>query len=146
MPSLDVGETTTATLDKINSALFEIGSTYYIGWSIYLEGEINLDNNTAYCSTPVSVISPPVGDYVVTTLADDGSAGSLREVIRNAQNDDVIVFDTSLYGKVIKLNEFEFYGELIIDKNITIDANGTGVIIAAKQVQHLLCGFLLAFS
>ncbi len=66
------------------------------------------------------------GAYVVTTLddEDDGDLSqgdiSLREAILNSNEGDTITFDSNLSGGTITLS----LGELLIDKNLTI--NGLG--------------------
>jgi hypothetical protein len=56
----------------------------------------------------------------VTNNLDDGSAGSLRGEIADAQNGDTIVFDTSLSGQTINLYGNSPDGELVINKNLAI--------------------------
>jgi CSLREA domain-containing protein len=66
------------------------------------------------------------GAYVVTTLddEDDGDLSqgdiSLREAILNSSEGDTITFDSNLSGGTINLS----LGELLIDKNLTIDGLG----------------------
>jgi len=66
------------------------------------------------------------GTYVVTTLddEDDGNLSqgdiSLREAILNSNEGDTITFDSNLSGGTITLS----LGELLIDKNLTIDGLG----------------------
>jgi predicted outer membrane repeat protein len=52
----------------------------------------------------------------------DGSAGSLRYEIAAAQSGDTIVFAPSLKGQTITLNPY--FGELAINKNVTIEGPG----------------------
>ncbi len=63
---------------------------------------------------------------VVTTAADivdeTDHLISLREAVLRANTGDVITFDASLAGGVITLS----YGELMINKSISIDASGIG--------------------
>jgi predicted outer membrane repeat protein len=52
----------------------------------------------------------------------DGGTGSLRAEIAAARSGDTIVFAASLNGQTITLNS----GELLINKNVTIDGPGAG--------------------
>jgi hypothetical protein len=56
----------------------------------------------------------------VTSLADDGSSGTLRSQIAAAKNNDTIVFDPSLVGQTIQLTQ----GELALNKNLDIEGPG----------------------
>ena len=63
----------------------------------------------------------PVGAFaqvVVTSAADDGSAGTLRVAIANAVNGETITFATNLAGSTIPLNS-----TLTINTSLTIDAS-----------------------
>ncbi len=59
---------------------------------------------------------------VVTSLADDGTAGTLRSVIAAAQAGNVITFAAGLAGKTILLNPAN--GPLVINTNLTIMGPG----------------------
>src|SRR5208283_3210493 len=58
-------------------------------------------------------------NLTVTSTADSGS-GSLRAIIASANSGDYIDFAVSLAGQTIHLTS----GELIIGKNLAIDASG----------------------
>lgn len=62
---------------------------------------------------------------VVTTVADDGTPGTLRFEVGNAQNNDVVVFAPALAGATINLTQ----GEIRIEKSISIVGPSGGVII-----------------
>ena len=66
--------------------------------------------------------------HTVTTLEDEnhsppGSALSLREALREADDGDIITFDASLKGTIALTN-----GPLVIDNNYTIDGPGNSDI------------------
>ena len=61
----------------------------------------------------------------VMSLADDGSAGTLRQVIQTAGKGDTIVFDSSLAG-TIRLDPSR--GALTITQNVTITGPGANVL------------------
>ena len=56
----------------------------------------------------------------VPSAADDGSAGTLRAIIADAQSGDIIRFAPSLAGQTITLTS----GELAINKSLTINGPG----------------------
>lgn len=58
------------------------------------------------------------GEIVVENLADDGP-GSLREAVRAAEEDEVIVFDPVLSGQTVTLTS----GQIFIAESLTIDAS-----------------------
>jgi uncharacterized protein (TIGR03118 family) len=60
----------------------------------------------------------------VTSVADDGSAGTLRAVITAATNGDTIAFDPSLDGQTIKLTS----GEVAIAKSLDIEGPGAALL------------------
>ena len=55
---------------------------------------------------------------VVTSAADDGSLGTLRQTIASATNSEMITFASNLSGSIILLNN-----PLTINTNLTIDAS-----------------------
>ena len=65
---------------------------------------------------------------VVYSAEDDGSVGSLRHVVENAEDGATITFDSSLQGKTIKLGG----AEIIIGKSLTIDGEDANVTIDAQ--------------
>ena len=67
---------------------------------------------------------------VITTLNDGGAA--LYDAILQAKNGDTIVFDSKLSG-TLTLSD----GELFIDKNLTIDANGATITIKADVASRV---------
>ena len=73
---------------------------------------------------------------LVTTTADNG-AGSLRAGVAAAADGDNIQFDAALNGQTISLTG----GELVIDKNITINGPGPrsalGIESFNRAVPHL---------
>ena len=61
--------------------------------------------------------------HLVTTTMDDG-AGSLRQAIEEADNNDIISFDDAIHGQTIELTS----GALVIDKNIVISGPGVDLM------------------
>lgn len=59
-------------------------------------------------------------DRTVTSAADDGSPGTLRQIIAEAANGDTINFHQSLDGAIILLNTAT--GTIVLDKLLTITA------------------------
>ena len=105
--------------------------TYTIAWNVPgLRGEWRTDNNVGYCSTQLVVVSrAEVPSTVVTTSEDvvDNMDGwiSLREAIQYAGNSELgteITFDSNLAGKTIRLSTEEGFGQLVIDRSLTINA------------------------
>jgi len=77
------------------------------------------------------------GTRIVTSLADDGMAGTLRAEIALATAGDTITFQNGLSG-TITLNGTE----LLVQKNLTIEGPGAGVITVSgnnvSRVFHFL--------
>ena len=61
---------------------------------------------------------------VVTSSLDDGSLGSLREIIANGAIGETITFDPSLKGKTITLTN----GQLVLAKNVQIVGPGASLL------------------
>jgi hypothetical protein len=66
-----------------------------------------------------SILSVESATIIVTTNADTG-LGSFRDAVMSAQSNDTIEFDAAINGSTILLTT----GEILIDKNLTIDGNG----------------------
>ncbi|MBF0455111.1 MAG: DUF4347 domain-containing protein [Magnetococcales bacterium] len=62
---------------------------------------------------------------IVTHAGDTGDAGSLREIFNNAADGDTIIFDTAaMGGSTVTLTQTAtLNGDLIFDKNLTIDGD-----------------------
>jgi hypothetical protein len=60
----------------------------------------------------------------VTSVLDDGSAGTLRAVVSTASTGDVITFDPTLNGQTITLTQ----GEINITQDLTIQGPGAGLL------------------
>ena len=125
------------------------GFTYYFRlWGVSDDGK-----ESGWVDAEVTMPDEPGEEYLllyekpsilVTTLDDvvnpsDGKI-SLREAIEYAGKYDLgttILFSSApelnLAGGTILLNDIEFYGELLIDKNITINATGMNITINADQ-------------
>src|SRR5262245_16126875 len=61
---------------------------------------------------------------LTVTNNEDSGPGSLRADIAAAKSGDTIVFDPSLNGQTITLTS----GELVINKNLTIQGPGAGLL------------------
>ncbi|HWM23709.1 MAG TPA: choice-of-anchor Q domain-containing protein [Chthoniobacterales bacterium] len=81
---------------------------------------------TLLFAATASIQSAHAATLFVTNTADSG-AGSLRDTIAAASDGDTIQFDAALNGQAITLTS----GELLIDKNLTI--NGPGANLLAVQ-------------
>jgi hypothetical protein len=73
----------------------------------------------------------------VSTTADDGSSGSLRIVIQNAGNNEVITFGPAVTGTI-----FLTGGELQIKNNLSVVGPGGGIITVAgsSRIFHVFPG------
>lgn len=85
---------------------------------------------------------------IVTNLADSGP-GSLRNAIATANNGDTIQFDPLLEGHTIFLTS----GELVVDKNLTINGLGFALLAVSRDQQapnfrifHIMPGFSVEIS
>ena len=72
----------------------------------------------------------------VTTTADDGSSGTLRQIINAAPAGSSILLDPGLDGKAITL----ISGELLINKSLTIDASTlpNGLTLSGHNASRVL--------
>lgn len=71
--------------------------------------------------------------HLVTTTADDG-AGSLRQIINDACDGDIIYFNASLANDTIVLSS----SEIMIDKSITISGiDGSEPVISGNQTNRV---------
>ena len=64
---------------------------------------------------------------IVTSTGDSG-AGSLRQALADANDGDTIQFDAALNGQTVGLTS----GELVIDKNITINGPGPNMLTVSR--------------
>jgi len=69
---------------------------------------------------------------IVTTNADDGSSGTLRQIILNSNPGDTINFDASLSGSTILLTN----GQILLTNNMTIDASALPLGIQINGNKH----------
>ncbi|MGI9242461.1 MAG: choice-of-anchor Q domain-containing protein [Verrucomicrobiales bacterium] len=76
----------------------------------------------------VIVIHSPADTLVVTTLLDDGSSGSLRKMIADADAGDTIVFEFESPQTTISLSQ----GSLVIDKSLVIDASSLDSLLTIR--------------
>jgi hypothetical protein len=76
-----------------------------------------------------------LGILTVTSLADSG-AGSLREIINQAQNGDTIKFASNLANQTITLTSGQI--EIPVGKNLTIDgADAAGLTISGNNASRI---------
>ena len=98
---------------------------------------------------------------IVSSVADDNSAGTLRYVLANAKDGDVVVFDDSLKGETIKIVKREHADTAICinasvsiigpeDKSITLDGGysndqdtGSRIFALTNSVATLTCKNLI---
>ena len=78
------------------------------------------------CATPTPTVTPTTR----VTSTNDNGPGTLRQALADATNGDVIQFDPLLNRRNIGLTT----GELVIDKNVTI--NGPGSICSGYHGLH----------
>ena len=71
-----------------------------------------------------ATISPVRAADLIVLNTDDSGAGSLRQAIVDAEDGDIIHFDSSLYGQTITLTN----GQLLITKALTISGPGANVL------------------
>lgn len=93
-------------------------------------------------STPISLVNPGAvlaDSWVVTSLADDGSPGTLRYAIHYSSEGDTISFSPGLSG-TIHLDPGA--GALYIDHPLTIEGPGAGTIRidGGEETQVLIIG------
>lgn len=98
---------------------------------------------------------------IVSSVADDNSAGTLRYVLANAKDGDVVVFDDSLKGETIKIVKRSHADTAICinasvsiigpeDKSITLDGgysnhqdSGSRIFALTNSVATLTCKNLI---
>jgi hypothetical protein len=82
----------------------------------------------------------------VTSIADDGSAGTLRAVLASASSGDSIQFANNLNGKTITLSQ----GELLVNQSMTIAGPGSGKLTingnAAGRIFDIASGATVTIS
>src|SRR5881398_2529978 len=83
----------------------------------------------AIAGTLLGLPSAHAATITVTNNRDSG-AGSLRQALADAHNEDTINFDSSLNGQTITLTS----GELVVNKNVSI--NGPGPNNLAVDANH----------
>ncbi len=115
------------------------------GWSGRLNAELPTASRAPWsvaklaflCLLAACCLAIPVHAGVVTNLADDGSAGTLRAVIAAASPGETISFDVT--GTITLTN-----GQLTIDKNLTIAGPGASQLAvngnAASRVFYIKRG------
>src|SRR5947207_15662731 len=71
----------------------------------------------------------PHGTTFIVTNTNDNGPGSLRQVLADAVDGDIIQFDPALNGQTITLTS----NELVIDKDITINGPGAELLTVGKS-------------
>jgi hypothetical protein len=79
------------------------------------------------CVTPTPTATPTT----MVTNTNDSGPGSLRQALADAHDGDTINFDHSLNGRNIGLTT----GELVIDKNVTINGPGSNLLGVYRSSQ-----------
>lgn len=71
----------------------------------------------------------------LVTSADDGGAGSLRQVIASAPTGSTITFDPALSGQTIALTN----GQILMDRSLTVDASAlpAGITISGNNASRV---------
>jgi len=69
-----------------------------------------------------------MADTITVVNTNDSGAGSLRQVVANANNGDTIDFDSALKGQTITLTS----GELSIEKSIAINGLGANLLTISR--------------
>src|SRR6266550_1662945 len=88
----------------------------------------NLSNSIpAFLVLSAALLAGPVGAATVTSTADNGS-GSLREAIANAAPGETI--DFAVNGPITLTS-----GELVIDKDLTIQGPGSGNLLIQRSLE-----------
>src|SRR5213076_2321688 len=79
-----------------------------------------------------SLFGLPIGQAATITVSNknDSGAGSLRQALADANNEDTINFDSSLNGQTITLTS----GELVVNRIVSI--NGPGLNNLAVDANH----------
>lgn len=65
---------------------------------------------------------------ITVTTTNDSGTGSLRQALADAQDNDIIGFDSALNGQAISLTS----GELVINKHLTINGPGPGLLTVKR--------------
>ncbi|MEM7585073.1 MAG: cadherin domain-containing protein, partial [Acidobacteriota bacterium] len=89
-------------------------------------------NDTATVGITVSACPTP---GVVTSTADSGAC-TLRQAVLDAAAGDTLTFGSAIHGQTILLTS----GEILIDKDLTIDGDGSSVSVSGGDVQRIFRG------
>ncbi|MDB4265147.1 right-handed parallel beta-helix repeat-containing protein, partial [bacterium] len=110
-----------------NAGQFAIGTFVADGTSQALRLLTNDYSNAHLSAYQLRLLSGQIPNFVVTTREDEldtpsGTDLSLREALRDAVAGSNITFDSALDGELIQLDA-TLFGQLVIDKPLTIDAS-----------------------
>ena len=104
-------------------------------------GNWNLEFAKGDIEAPLALNPQAIADYrgtlaaVTVTNNNDSGPGSLRDAIASAAAGDTIQFASSLASQTIILSN----GQLVIDKNLTIDASGaTNLTISGNNTSRVI--------
>ena len=92
-------------------------------------------------TTPSEPTTPPQGETILVTSADDHGPGTLDQAIRDAQPGDTITFDPQVFPpdkpSSIYLREVDNASALshVNQGNLTIDASDAGVILDGSEIK-----------
>ncbi|MDP4092400.1 MAG: Ig-like domain-containing protein [Bacillota bacterium] len=113
-----------AVTDISGTAIFTVTDTY--AEKVTYTAKDTTDNNITLTNN-VS-ITYNQSDWIVNTLNDDGSLGTLRYAIDNAPPGTTINFDSGLNGKITLSGQLP-----VINKNLTIDGTGASITISGNN-------------
>jgi len=108
--NLDAGSVTSLSVTGLTA-----GTPYYYRVRAYNSNGTSADSNTIALTTATTR---------VVTNANDSGAGSLRQVVADANPGDIVAFDSSLDGQIIAIAT-----DLNIDKDLTITGPGASNLI-----------------
>lgn len=80
--------------------------------------------SSTYMMLPCSSPTPTPMPTSMVSNTNDSGPGSLRQALADAHNGDTIIFDAALNGRNIGLSS----GELVIDKNVTVNGPGANLL------------------
>ena len=102
----------------ISKTLLSLGLVFLLGSAI-THGRSPATSAFAQQRASRQSVAKPANIIVITNTNDSGS-GSLRQALLDANDGDIINFDSSLKGQTITLTS----GQLIVDKSVTISGPG----------------------
>jgi CSLREA domain-containing protein len=105
-----------------------VGSPHTI--NAYYPGDTNFTSSNSEGAPVTQTVNTCVGNAVVTSTADDGSAGTLRSTISTLCDGGTITFNLGAGSHTIVLADAN--GELPINKNLTITGPGSSLLTVQR--------------